>query len=130
MKTWRPSSKNCGRRARRRSSERWRLARARSADRAGFWAKAALGTPVSRTPVTPSSCVHPLTSVDLSVRFHNSYKDERRGKLRNLTMSVVVGAMLLAGGVGIFRLQRPAKAKAQDACSVSSIQGSYGYQYN
>lgn len=45
-------------------------------------------------------------------------------------MAAIAGGVLLAGSAAIFRLGRPVKAKAQNGCSVSSIQGSFGYQYS
>jgi hypothetical protein len=41
----------------------------------------------------------------------------------------MAAGIMLAGGWGVWRMERPMKARAQSGCLVGSIQGSYGYQY-
>jgi hypothetical protein len=49
--------------------------------------------------------------------------------MNKLILIVTAGGVLFLGGVGVGRLAKPMKVKAQSGCSVGSVQGNYVSQY-
>jgi hypothetical protein len=48
---------------------------------------------------------------------------------RRLNIAILAAAVVAASGISALRFARPAKARAQDGCSASTVQGTFGYAF-